>query len=91
MIALKPVFGYSGDKVSVILSDGTVINCLIADTKGDDSGTNKYGHDGWNGGINIVEWCAIGPTNNNVTNTLPDISGWKGKTVKSIINGGSVL
>ena len=91
LIALKPVFGYSGDKVSVILSDGTVINCLIADTKGDDSGTNKYGHDGWNGGINIVEWCAIGPTNNNVTNTLPDISGWKGKTVKSIINGGSVL
>lgn len=91
LIALKPVFGYSGDKVSVILSDGTVINCLIADTKGDDSGTNKYGHDGWNGGINIVEWCAIGPTNNNVTNTLPDISGWKGKTVKSIINGGSIL
>ena len=91
LVALKTTFGISGDKVSIILEDGTVINCVIADSKGWEN-PNIYGHDTNGRGINVVEWQATGGTNaSQYVDTLPDISGWKGKKVKKIINGGSIL
>ena len=95
LIAVKTVFGISGDKVSVILNDGTVINCIIADSKGTENGTTGaaiYGHNSSSGGINVLEWQAYDNTSGSpYVRTTPDISGWKGKTVKRIINGGSIL
>ena len=91
LIALKTTFGISGDKVSVILEDGTVINCVIADSKGWEN-SNIYGHDTNGRGLNIVEFEADdGTASSNYVNSPPDISGWKGKKVKKIINGGSIL
>jgi hypothetical protein len=91
LIALKTTFGISGDKVSVILEDGTVINCIIADSKGWEN-SNIYGHDTNGRGLNIVEFEADdGTASSNYVNSPPDISGWKGKKVKKIINGGSIL
>lgn len=91
LIALKTTFGISGDKVSVILEDGTVINCIIADSKGWEN-PNIYGHDTYGRGLNVVEWEADdGTASSNYVTNPPDISGWKGKKVKKIINGGSIL
>lgn len=91
LIAVKPVFGTTGDKVSVILEDGTCINAIIADAKGDDSGSNKYGHDAWGGKINIIEWEVVDGTTNSISSVAADLTGWKGKFVSKIINGGSIL
>lgn len=95
LIAVKTVFGVSGDKISVILNDGTVINCIIADSKGTENGTTGaaiYGHNSSSGGINVLEWEAYDNTSGSpYVRATPDISGWKGKVVKRIINGGSIL
>jgi hypothetical protein len=90
LIALKPIFGVTGDKISLILKDGTVINCIFADAKGNDSGSNIYGHDAIGGKINIVEFETVGSANSPLTEK-PDLSGWAGKYVDRIINGGSIL
>ena len=90
LVALKPIFGLSGDKVSIVLQDNTVINCIIADTKGNDSGANIYGHDAGGGRINIVEWETVGSASSVYTNS-PDLSGWAGKSVTKIIKGDSIL
>lgn len=94
LVALKTTFGISGDKVSIVLDDGTVINCVIGDSKGWENGSTggaKYGHAAYGGGINVIEWEINGTTSSAVSNQLPDLTGWKGKTVKKIINGGSIL
>lgn len=92
LIALKPIFGNSGDKVSVILRDGTVINCLIGDIQAAEDGYEGgsiYGH-AYGGRHNIVEWETVGSTTSYRTDN-PDLSGWSGKDVARIINGGSIL
>ena len=86
------MFGISGDKVSIILRDGTVINALIADTQADENGTegaNAYGHV-HGGQYNLVEWETVGSVSSVLTNE-PDLSGWRGKDIDRIINGGSIL
>lgn len=93
LIAVKPIFGTVGDKMSVILNDGTVINAIMADAKGTENGTSGaalYGHN-QGGRINVLEWEAFDGTTGNYVRTPPDLSGWEGKTVKKIINGGSIL
>lgn len=93
LIALKTTFGYSGDKVSVILDNGTVINCIIADSKGNENAGDSfaaYGHN-MSGRANVVEWEAIGPANSHYISQQMDLSGWRGHTVSKIINGGSIL
>lgn len=93
LIAVKPIFGKVGDKMSVILNDGTVINAIMADAKGAENGTSGaalYGHN-QGGRINVLEWEAFDGTTGNYVRTPPDLSGWEGKTVKKIINGGSIL
>ena len=65
LIAVKPIYGTTGDKVSVVLADGTVINCVIADIKANENGITGaaiYGHNSGNR-INIIEFEAVGGTN----------------------------
>lgn len=94
LVALKTTFGYSGDKVSIVLENGAVINCIIADSKGDENAGASfadYGHTASNGRANIVEWEGCDPGTQSIMNKRIDISGWKGQNVKKIINGGSIL
>ena len=93
LIAVKPIFGTVGDKVSVILDDGTVINSIIADIKGNENGTTgaaRYGHSSGNK-YNIIEWEGVGDTSSVYLKNALDLTGWKGKSVTKIINGGSIL
>lgn len=96
LVALKPIFGVSGDKVSIILTDGTVINCIIADSKGNENegvAFADYGHtSGISGRANIVEWEGFDPNGTPYMRSRKiDLSGWANKNVKKIINGGSIL
>lgn len=55
LIACTTKFGMPGDRVRFTLSDGTEINCIIADTKRSTifEGSNEWGH---NMGQNIIEF-----------------------------------
>lgn len=93
LIAVKPIFGTVGDKVSVILEDGTCINAIIADIKGNENGTTGaavYGHSSGSK-YNIIEWEGIGDTTSVYLKNAIDLTGWAGKAVSKIINGGSIL
>lgn len=90
LIAVSPIFGDCGDRVSVVLRDGTIINCIIADIKGADA-TSKYGHSFGNGQIDIIEWESTGSTTSPYTGTTIDLAGWGGKAVREIVNGGKYI
>ena len=83
-VAVRPQFGSVGDVISVVLEDGTRINCIIADEKGDDA--EEWGHN-QGGKISIVEWESIGNSSTNNGQQL-NVNQWKGKKVTAIINGG---
>ena len=93
LIAVKPIFGTNGDKVSVVLSDGTVFNAIIADIKGNENGVSgaaKFGHS-QSGKINVIEWEGVGSATSAQLGQSIDLTMWSGKTVAKIINGGSIL
>ena len=93
LIATKPKFGKCGDKVSVILKDGTMFNAILADIKGAENGTGgaaDYGHNS-SGKINIIEWEGVGGAGSVYLPNPIDLTGWQGKGVAKIINGGSIL
>ncbi len=81
MCAVAPIFGTTGDRISVVLDDGTVINCILADAKGRDA-QSQWGHL-LGGQVDIIEWEALVGHPSEI-----DLSGWKGKKVRKIINGG---
>lgn len=81
MCAVAPIFGTTGDKVSVVLEDETVINCILADAKGTDA-QSQWGHL-LSGQVDIIEWEALVGHPSEI-----DLSGWKGKKVKKIVNAG---
>lgn len=81
LCAVAPIFGTTGDKVSVILEDGTCINCLLADAKGADA-QSPWGHY-LGGGVDIIEWEALVSHPSEI-----ELGNWRGKKVKRIINGG---
>lgn len=81
MCAVAPIFGTTGDKVSVVLEEGTVINCILADAKGTDA-QSQWGHL-LSGQVDIIEWEALVGHPSEI-----DLSGWRGKKVKKIINAG---
>lgn len=87
LCAVSQTFGTTGDKVSVVLEDGTIINCILADAKGADA-QSPWGHFFGNGQVDIIEWESIGSTTSHLSGTTIDLSGWKGKKVKKIINAG---
>lgn len=82
LIAVATRFGKVGDVVSVILENGTRLNCIIADSKNSgDSDFTGWGHDLGGGKSDIIEWESI-------ANCQPNVSKWRGKKVTTIINGG---
>lgn len=90
LVAVKPKFGTNGDKISIVLENGQIINAIIADIKANEN-NNEWGH-GSIRALNIIEFEASDGTDYKSTvNTLPDITGWKGQDVVKIINAGTIL
>ena len=89
LVAAKSMFGTVGDKLSVVLNDGTVINCIMADAKGADA-QSPYGHL-FGGKVSLIEFEAFGPENSAKIQESLDLSGWKGKPVAKIINAGKYI
>lgn len=85
LVAVRPVFGICGDVISIVLEDGSRLNCIIADQKGSDAG-NEWGHV-YSGKVSIVEFESIGNSSSN-TGAQLNISQWQGKRVTTVINCG---
>ena len=83
LVAVSPKFGKAGDEIEVVLEDGTSINCIIADVKGGDAGS-EWGHCFGNS-IDIIEWQSLGKQD-----TI-ELGDWRGKDVAKIINYGSYI
>ena len=84
LVAMTSMFGVVGDNVDVVLKDGTVIPCKIADSKScNDEMSSPYGHmlELPNGelGVDVIEWEIIGSKKDM------DISDWQGKGVDYVI------
>lgn len=84
LVATKPRFGTVGDRINIILEDGTVIKAIQADTKGNEH-NNEWGHE-FGGGISLVEWEL-----DNSRYSSPDLTNWQGKCVKEIKNLGKYI
>lgn len=84
LVAVSSKFGKAGDQIEVILEDGTSINCIIADIKGE-AASSEWGHSFGKSGIDIIEWESLGKQD-----TI-ELGEWKGKDVAKIINYGSYL
>ena len=93
LIAVKPVFGTTGDKVSVVLDNGAVFNCIIADIKANENGVVGAAVWGHNSGsrINVIEFEAVSDASSVYIKNPMDLTGWEGHTVAKIVNGGSIL
>lgn len=97
-IAVKETFGLEGDYLQICLEDGTILDCVIADTKGTDSGSYiyeglDYGHsDGSK--CNILEVLVKGRRNSE-NKTVCDLDKsklpWWGQRVTKITNGGCIF
>lgn len=89
LIACSPKFGMVGDKVRFTLSDGTEIDCIVADSKRNTilEGSNEWGH---NMGQNIIEFEV--ESSYYQANGNPGSSVWKpewvGKRVAKCTNYG---
>ena len=80
LVAMTVTFGQVGDYVDVILEDGTVIPCILADAKSpNDANCNAYGHEKGSHGTSMVEFESI----ENVQESI-DISGWQGLSVSQV-------
>ncbi len=55
LVAVSTKFGKPGDCIDVTLEDGTVIPCVIGDSKGSDAGS-EWGHNLAGGKINVLEF-----------------------------------
>lgn len=82
LIAVVSKLGNIGDVLCVVLDDGTRLNCIMADSKNPgDSDCLEWGHDLGNGKADVIEW-------ESTVNAQPNVGNWRGKKVKTIINGG---
>lgn len=80
LVAMTTTFGNVGDYVDVVLEDGTVIPCIIADAKSfNDHNCNAYGHEKGRRGTSLVEFESIEPVQDSI-----DTTGWQGKAVSYI-------
>ena len=95
LVAVSKKYGNVGDKITVVLEDGTEIPCLIADQKADKDLCNSFGSPLTTGattvGKNIIEWEACnGNTKEEIKRNI-EIESWNSKNVSidKIINNGS--
>jgi len=82
LVAVSPMFGKVGDKIEVVLEDGSTINCVVADQKGVDA-TSPYGHHLGNSGVDIIEWESF------ASKDTIELGDWRNKDVVKINNYGS--
>ena len=92
LIAVSPVFGTTGDIVSVVFKDGTYFNAILGDGNGADD-QSKWGHYLGNA-VDIVEWEAVGSASTNKVDQTAlqnglRAAGFLGKKVAKIVNYGS--
>ncbi|MBR1376971.1 MAG: hypothetical protein IJ565_04075 [Bacilli bacterium] len=84
LVAMTETFGVTGDDVDVVLTDGAVIPCKIADSKSsNDANWTPYGHmltlpDGQEG-VDVIEWEASGEKEDI------EIDDWYGKGVDYVV------
>jgi hypothetical protein len=93
LVAVSPKFGQPGDCIDVTLEDGTVIHCIIADSKGSDAGS-EWGHVLDDGSINVLEFEVQRSTylqSGNPTTEKWNLPWDSSKPVKSIKNLGSII
>ena len=93
LVAVTPKFGSPGDKIDVKLADGSIIKCIIGDSKGDDAGS-EWGHVLADGSINILEFEVERATYLEKGNPTTESWGldWdSSQGVSSIKNLGSIL
>ena len=90
LVAVSPIIGTVGDVLTIILEDNTSFNALVADAKGLDA-TNPWGHTFGNGQVDVIEWEKKGSVFSAADNIEIDLTGWRYKTVSTIINYGTYL
>ena len=86
LVKVSPHYGKVGDSIDVNLKDGSVLKCVIAETKEiKGNNANIYGTEGENGKINIIEFEA--------TKEAKEIKfPWdENSPIKQISNNGSIL
>lgn len=76
----------AGDILEFELEDGTKFQCMVADTKGSDTG-NEYGHL-FGGAADVIEWENCSTSQSNLASGLKSW-GIYGKKVKGAINYGT--
>ena len=77
LVAMTVSFGTVGDYVDVVLEDGTVIPCILADAKSpNDSNCTPYGHIKGNGGVSSLEFESIERGQDTI-----DTNGWQGQAI----------
>ena len=93
LVAVTTKFGEAGDCIDVTLEDGTVIPCIIGDSKGSDAGS-EWGHVLDGGSINVLEFevqRAKYLQSGNPTTAKWDLPWDSSKSVKKIKNTGSII
>lgn len=88
LVAMSAKFATTGDIVSIELENGDVIHAILGDAKGADA-TSPWGHVLGSGGVDIIEWEAIG--NGQAEPTKIDLGTWSGKKVVRVHNRGTYL
>ena len=98
LVALTTKFGNPGDLVDIELENGKIIKAVIADSKGDGSGSgSEYGHLLDDGSVNVIEFEA--QRDMVIKNGNPGSKNWKVEwqdeagsvpDVKTITNRGTV-
>ena len=96
LIALSSKFGTVGDKVDVVMDDGTVVKCVIADAKS--SGDSNYVEDGhmYSGEVSIMELEVNTQTARDHNYANPGTSSWPlpwnaNQDIARIDNYGSII
>ena len=93
LVAVTTKFGQAGDCIDVTLEDGTVIPCIIGDSKGSDAGS-EWGHVLDGGSINVLEFevqRAKYLQSGNPTTAKWDLPWDSSKAVSKIKNTGSII
>ena len=93
LVAVTTKFGQPGDCIDVTLEDGTVIPCVIGDSKGSDAGS-EWGHNLAGGKVNVLEFEV--QREKYLSSGNPTTEKWglewnSSSPVKSIKNNGSII
>ena len=95
LVAVTTTFGQVGDCIDVKLEDGSIVKCIIGDSKGSGADTgSKWGHPMGDGSINVLEFEVERATTLKLDNPTTEKWGldWdSSKRVESIKNQGSII